>query len=89
MPNELRTELGVPNGSDVIITPNLTKTNSKLLSQAWKLKDRGYKFIRANNKGQVMARKDIGDEVQRIRNTNDILAIDEGALTDEFGYILC
>ena len=93
MSQELRNQLGVPEGKNVLISPNLTSMNSKLMTQAWQLKDKwGYKFVWANNKGKVFVRKSETTEVKTISTTNDILKLQPNffdADEVETEYLLC
>ena len=75
MTDPIRERLGVPSGKNVIILPNLTKTNQLLLSQTFEhLKDGlGWKFVWADTRGIVRARKAEGSDAVIIKNTMDIV----------------
>ena len=82
MGNVMRTRLGVPSGKNVTIHPNLSVLNQKLLTQAFELKEQcNWKYIWADPKGNIKARKGDTSTIVPITCTDDIYEADENIQT--------
>ena len=86
--DDTRAEIGIPQGKNIHISPNLTDLNRKVMKQAFELKNQmGWKFIWADCRGTIKVRQGDATEIKVVKCTEDIVELEGTIVLKE--RILC